>query len=432
MNRAKALNIFTSVSAHTTKHKPLIAVKDNICTRTLPTTCSSNTLSNYTPPFDATVISLLSASYDVVGKTNMDEFGMGASTTNSHYGPTYNPLYDDQRICGGSSGGSAAAVAAGVCSVALGTDTGGSVRQPASYTGVLGFKPSYGRVSRWGVVAYAQSLDTVGIIGESVAVVKDVFSKIDQFDQNDPTSLSESIRDKFVFNKNKKLRIGIPEEYLLGFDPIVTDAYESALAALSKDHEVVPVSIPLIKYALPVYFTLAPAEASSNLARYDGIRYGTRADDDKNHYGHTRHQGFGSEVKRRIMLGNYNLNADSYQNHFLKAKTIRQHLRMQFDAVFKHPNHITNNKANPGGVDFLLAPTTVGQAPTMEEYSEKTSVQNYVEDVLTIPASLVGIPAISFPWGEHRVGLQLMGQYGDDLSVLDTTQQIMSLDTNQC
>jgi aspartyl-tRNA(Asn)/glutamyl-tRNA(Gln) amidotransferase subunit A len=424
----KQFNIFTSL-AKEVKTSKLIAIKDNIATVDLPTTCSSKLLSNYVSPFPATAIELLK-DYEVIGKTNMDEFGMGAGTTHSHYGVTLNPMYpDERRICGGSSGGSAAAVASGIVSVALGTDTGGSVRQPASYTGILGFKPTYGRISRWGVVSYAQSLDTVGILGNSVNILRDVYHKLDKYDVKDPTCLKPELREQFKFQHFKKLRIGVPQEYILGFSPLVSSAWEEALTKLSETHEIVPVSIPLIKLSLPVYFTLAPAEASSNLARYDGIRYGVRADDDKNFYASTRSQGFGDEVKQRIMLGNYNLNADSYKNHFLRAKQIRQALKQQFNAAFRQPNHLMKSQENPGGVDFLLTPTTVSTAPTIDEFKAQSSTENYVQDVLTIPASLAGLPAISFPWKLQgtRVGLQLMGQYGDDAGVLDTTEMIMSL-----
>lgn len=425
---AAKFNIFTSL-AEAVQGDKLIAIKDNIATKTFPTTCSSNALRNYTSPFDATVVELLS-DYEVLGKTNMDEFGMGAGTTHSAFGPTLNPLFPgEERICGGSSGGSAAAVASGCVSVALGTDTGGSVRQPASYTGILGFKPSYGRVSRWGVVAYAQSLDTVGILGDSIDAVHAVFDKIDRYDPKDPTSVSLEMRKRFNFRHGKKLRIGIPEEMILGFSSLVSQAWEDSLQRLAISHEIVPVSIPLIKLALPVYFTLAPAEASSNLARYDGIRYGTRADNDRNHYSATRSQGFGDEVKRRIMLGNYNLNSDAYQNHFIRAQQLRAGLKEQFNQVFNQPNVTTNTEKVEEGVDFLLTPTTVGQAPTMKEFEAQTSAENFIQDVLTIPASLAGIPAISFPWdfeGE-KVGLQLMGQYGDDKGVLDATRLIMGM-----
>lgn len=428
------LNIFTSLASEISQSLTPIAIKDNIATKLLPTTCSSYALSNYISPFQATVIDLLEDEFTVVGKTNMDEFGMGASTTFSHYGPTLNPMYpNERRICGGSSGGSAAAVAAGIVPVALGTDTGGSVRQPASYTGILGFKPTYGRISRWGVVAYAQSLDTVGILGKDVDIIERVFTKLDKHDPKDPTSLGVELRSRFdsKHRNNKKLRIGVPEEYVLGFDPKVSKAWQQCLEALSQDHEIVPVSVPLIKKTLAMYFTLAPAEASSNLGRYDGIRYGTRSDSDKDYYANTRSEGFGEEVKRRIILGNYNLSSDSYKNHFLKAKLLRRALKQQFDEVFNQPNYVTGSDPNANGVDFLLTPTTVGQAPTIEDYDAQSSTHGYTQDVLTIPASLAGIPAISFPWEVEgaKIGLQLMGQCGDDYNLLRITQETMSLNT---
>jgi aspartyl-tRNA(Asn)/glutamyl-tRNA(Gln) amidotransferase subunit A len=416
-----------------------IALKDNIASLDEPTTCSSNALKNYTSPYEATVVSLLKEGQDVVvvGKTNLDEFGMGAGTTNSIFGPTYNPLYpEEKRICGGSSGGSAAAVAAGTVDIALGTDTGGSVRQPAALTGIYGFKPTYGRLSRWGVVAYAQSLDTVGILGKDLSLIEKAYHRMDKYDEKDPTSLKDSLRSLIRQSQEQqttsKLRIGVPIELLIDNLSIhVSRSLEDALQTLSTDYEIVPVSIPSIKLAVPIYFTLTPSEAASNLARYDGIRYGFRSDTDKNNYSKTRTIGFGNVVQERIILGNFNLNSDSYKNHFLKAKRLRSQLRSEFNNVFKFPNHVYKSDGNPDGVDVLIGPTTMRTAQTIDEYQNQKATECFIDDALVIPASLAGLPAISVPWKIKEnpvpVGLQVIGQYGDDKQVLEVAKVLENI-----
>lgn len=431
-------NIFTSIrsqsqleAAQIPKDGPLtnktVAVKDNIVTTEEETTCSSKILAGYKSPFDATVVSLLkSAGAMIVGKTNMDEFGMGSGTTHSNIGPTLNPLFPgSENVSGGSSGGSAAAVSAGIVDLALGTDTGGSVRLPAAYTGVYGFKPTYGRISRWGVISYAQSLDTVGILSGDINIIKEAYSVLDKFDNNDPTSMSNELRERIkeIKHPGSKLRIGVVDELALtNLSDDVKVGWSQILSKLLHHHDIVPVSIPTLKYALPAYYTLAPAEAASNLARYDGIRYGYRSDDDKHHYAKTRSTGFGKEVKNRILLGNYNLNSDSYKNHFLKAQNLRDAIKGQFDSVFRFPNLLSSNKPADDGVDLLISPVSMSTAPSLKSFQNQKLIEAYANDAFTVPASLAGLPAISVPWRSEKdslpIGIQIMGQYGDDEKVL--------------
>lgn len=419
-----------------------LALKDNIATTEEPTTCSSKILESYLSPYEATVVSLLKKQYLlIVGKTNLDEFGMGSGTTNSIFGPTYNPLFvDEKRICGGSSGGSAAAVASGAVDIALGTDTGGSVRQPAALTGIYGFKPTFGRISRWGVIAYAQSLDTVGILAKDLSLLNKYFHEINKFDEKDPSSLNNEIRSRIdayhLENDSKKLRIGIPIELLIeNMSEKVTNSLEDALNKLSAHYELIPVSIPTSKLAVPIYYTLAPSEASSNLARYDGIRYGFRSDDDKNNYSKTRTLGFGKVVKERIILGSFNLNSDSYKNHFLKAERLRSQLRSEFNNVFKFPNVVYKSNGNENGVDILISPTTMNTAPTIEEYENQKVTECFIDDALVIPASLAGLPSISVPWFTKNdkipVGLNIVGQFGDDKTVLEAAKILEDLNKSE-
>lgn len=371
----------------------------------------------------------------------MDEFGMGSGTTHTPVS-VLNPLYTDKRIVGGSSGGSAAAVASGCVPLALGTDTGGSVRLPAAYTGTYGFKPSYGRLSRWGVIAYAQSLDTVGIISNDLEVLNKGFRLLDKYDEKDPTSISVELRNKIEDlkddNNSDLLRVGIPEQLLLdGISPEVSEGWAQVLESLMKNgHEVIPISIPTLRHALPIYYTLAPAEAASNLARYDGIRYGHRSDSDKNHYAKTRSEGFGSEVQNRIILGNYNLNADSYKNHFLKAKQLRQQLNDDFSQTFRFPDvRQSHTKSPKDGVDLIITPTSLTTAPTIEEFKSQSPAESYLNDALTVPSSLTGIPSISIPWktsiGAIPVGIQLIGQFGNDTQVLDAAKILSTMNVTK-
>ncbi|OWB82786.1 ligase activity protein [[Candida] boidinii] len=474
----KKFNIFTSIRENIDHAKnktgPLsgtfCAIKDNIATIEEPTTCASKILSTYTSPFNATVVDLLENSGStVVGKTNLDEFGMGNSTTNSYFGSTLNPIYEndkEMRIVGGSSGGSAAAVASGVSDFALGTDTGGSVRLPAAYTGIVGFKPSYGRISRWGVIAYAQSLDTVGILAKDVTTTRKVYDVLNQYDDKDPTSLSNELRSQFAKIKetevkvDKKIRIGVPMECnLQDLSEKVKKSWLDLLKTInnSDKYEIMPVSIPSIKSSLPAYYILAPSEASSNLSRYDGIRYGfreTMSESDiqsdeviDQEFTQTRAIGFGEEVIRRIILGSFSLSSHGYSSHFLKAQRVRAKLIEEFNQVFKLPHVLlsdfsdTDNKqaqsSNPTDekVDFLVFPTSIDLPPTLSAFlsdQEQTPIDSYVNDVLTVPSSLAGLPTCSIPWkssSDKPLGFQIMGQFGDDLSVLQVSQDLMDLNS---
>ncbi|KAL2001775.1 hypothetical protein VTN02DRAFT_1238 [Thermoascus thermophilus] len=457
----------------------LIAVKDNICTRELPTTCASGILDQYTSPFNATVVEALeNAGAVVAGKTNLDEFGMGSHSIHSRFGPVRNfrQRGDEALSAGGSSGGSAVAVATDQCYAALGTDTGGSVRLPAAYTGTVGFKPSYGLVSRWGVVAYANSLDTVGILGKTTSTVRDVFNIINQHDPRDPTNLSPASRSRLssYFTAPplsrrlaaRPLRIGVPVEYNIAeLTPSVRRAWLLALAHLEKQgHTIHPVSLPATKLALSAYYVLAPAEASSNLAKYDGVRYGTRAagpdsSEGSSLYAKTRGEGFGAEVKRRIVLGAFSLSADAMDNYFLQAQRVRRLVQANFDAVFNARNLLAPSSSSSSsslptdtdssvakdqdGVDILISPTAPSAPPTLSSLmntntntpSSSSPLDAYVNDVFTVPASLAGLPAISVavavpPSAETEttppatdaadttVGIQIIGQFGDDDLVL--------------
>lgn len=400
-------------------------VKDNICTKDEPTTCASRTLSNYTSPFDATVVELLlAAGLQLTGKTNMDEFGMGLASVNLYYGPVVNPLSRNEAlVAGGSSGGSAAAVAEGAVDFALGTDTGGSVRLPASYCGIVGFKPTYGRVSRWGVIAYAQLLDTVGILARDVDTVEKAFGVLDKHDERDPTSLSNRFRTK---KKRSKFVVGVPEEFSIG--ELLGDARHAWKQALRQfQHhgcEIRSVSVPSIKNLLAAYYTLVTAEAASNLARYDGVRYGSAELPRSTAIAlleHNRKAGFGPETQRRIILGNYTLSSES-GNHYLRATNIRRKIVHELNAVFSQPNLLTGDTGARDGVDILVSPTAFSTPPTIKEYKKTTEanvLNGYINDVLTVPASLAGVPAISVP---GKVGIHIMGQHGDDHGVVEAAK----------
>ncbi|KAI9845031.1 MAG: Trimeric GatFAB AmidoTransferase(AdT) complex subunit [Thelocarpon superellum] len=433
-----------------------VAIKDNICTKDYPTTCASNILQNYTSPYDATVIQRLAAAGAVVpGKTNLDEFGMGSHSVHSAFGPVKHR--SGGLAAGGSSGGSAVAVATSQCHAALGTDTGGSVRLPAAYTGVVGFKPSYGLVSRWGVVAYANSLDTVGILARTVQSTREVFDIINAPDNRDPTNLSTASRLRINTltsqrGRPTKVRIGVPTDYNIAeLHPEVQQRWVQALQRFQqRGHTLHAVSLPSTRHALSAYYVLAPAEASSNLAKYDGVRYGSR---DDNHddtaagvlYAGTRGQGFGAEVKRRILLGAYSLSADAMDNYFMQAQRVRRIVREEYDAVFALPNPLqahpqpqTRARAqeqdeheHKGGVDVLVCPTAATPPPTLSSVATLSPLDAYTTDVLTVPASLAGLPAISVPvyeqglsQGESTIGMQIIGQHGDDALVLDVAEML--------
>ncbi|KAI4634810.1 hypothetical protein J4E83_002132 [Alternaria metachromatica] len=430
-----------------------IAIKDNICTKKLKTTASSGILKDFSSPYDATVVKLLQdEGAVVVGKTNMDEFGMGSHSTHSHFGPVKMQRYKgEDASAGGSSGGSALAVASSQCWAALGTDTGGSVRLPAAYTGVVGFKPSYGLLSRWGVIAYANSLDTVGIFGKNVASVKSIFSKVNIHDAQDPTSVPNTTRAKFRIGKRPtSLKIGIPLDYNIDtLQPAVRKAWIDQLRHLwNAGHTLHPIRLPTTQQALSVYYVLAPAEASSNLAKYDGVRFGSRAEGidgtpESVLFAKTRGQGFGPEVQRRILLGAFSLSAQAIDNYFIQAQKIRRLVQQDFNRVFASPNPLLDAEetvAETEGVDVIICPTARSTAPSLAEVENQDPVHSYMNDVFTVPASLAGLPAISLPtftpYKEksqsstvpdsffNTVGLQIIGQYGDDELVLYTAEQM--------
>jgi aspartyl-tRNA(Asn)/glutamyl-tRNA(Gln) amidotransferase subunit A len=390
-----------------------ISLKDNLVTRGVVTTAASKILEGWVPPYDATVVTKLRAAGAIIlGKTNMDEFGMGSSTERSAYKPTKNP-WDTTRVPGGSSGGSAVAVAAGMCVGSLGTDTGGSIRQPAAFCGTVGLKPTYGRVSRWGVVAFASSLDQVGPITRTVADAAALMQVICGHDAKDATSLAEPVPNfrEALTGDVKGLRIGIPAEYFGGeIDPQVRAAIERAVAALvDKGASTVDINLPHTALALPAYYIVAPAEASSNLSRYDGVRYGKRADakDLFELYAKSRGEGFGLEVKRRIMLGTYALRSGYYDAYYKKAQQIRTLIKRDFDKAFRF-------------CDVVLTPTT--PTPAFALGSKSTPLDMYLGDIFTLACNLAGLPGISVPCGLTEqnlpVGVQLLGKPLDEVTLL--------------
>ncbi|KAF2190947.1 glutamyl-tRNA amidotransferase subunit A [Zopfia rhizophila CBS 207.26] len=432
----------------------LIAIKDNICTKDLLTTTASRILKDFKSPYDATVVEQLrDAGFIVAGKTNMDEFGMGSHSVHSFFGSVKQEgLNGEELSAGGSSGGSAVAVKTGQCFAALGTDTGGSVRLPAAYTGVVGFKPSYGLLSRWGVIAYANSFDTVGIFGADVDETYSIFETLDRHDPKDPTSLPPSTRTRIrslvaCRGYQPRWRIGIPLEYNIAeLDPIVRSTWLKSLRLLqSKGHTLHPVSLPTTRHALSAYYILAPAEASSNLAKYDGVRFGTRADGPDGTpesvlFAKTRGQGFGVEVKRRILLGAFSLSADSIDNYFIQAQKIRRLVQREFDNVFSLPNPLLEESDSfaevdvEKGVDVLICPTAPTLPPPLSSLRDQSPLDAYMNDVFTVPASLAGLPAVSVPvqhikedssptLGEH-VGIQVIGQYGHDTLVMNVARDL--------
>ena len=373
-----------------------IALKDNMCTRGVETTCSSKILEGWKPPYDATVVTKLrEAGAIVVGKTNLDEFAMGSSTENSAFGPTRNPL-DIERVPGGSSGGSAAAVAAGFAPVSLGSDTGGSIRQPAAMCGVVGVKPTYGRVSRYGLVAYASSLDQIGPFATTVADAALITEAIAGHDVHDSTSIPQDVPSyvEAADQGVKGMRIGRVTDLPEGAEPEVTARLNAAFAALeAAGAEIVDVQLPSLSYALTAYYLIAPAEASSNLARFDGVRFGLRvnAPDTNAMYGATRAAGFGDEVQRRIMLGTYALSAGYYDAYYGKALKVRRLIADDFNRAYEK-------------VDVILTPTS----PVVAfKFGEKVDdpMSMYLCDIYTIPTNLAGHPGMSVPFGTGAHGL---------------------------
>lgn len=383
-----------------------IAIKDNLCTKGIRTTCGSRILENFVPPYESTVTAKLAAAGMVmVGKANLDEFAMGSSTEASAYQVTANP-WDTKRVPGGSSGGSAAAVAAQECVVALGSDTGGSIRQPASFCGVVGLKPTYGLVSRYGLVAYASSLDQIGPLSRTVEDTAILLGAIAGYDPKDPTSLDLEVPDytKALKPDLKGKKVGVIQEtFGEGLDPEVDEIVRKALEQMEAlGATVQEISCPRFRYGLPAYYLIAPSEASANLARYDGVKYGLRVEDADNlieMYAQTRAAGFGTEVKRRIMLGTYALSAGYYDAYYLKAQKVRTLIKQDFESAFEQ-------------VDVLISPT----APTTAfKAGEKTGdpLSMYLSDLMTIPVNLAGLPGLSLPCGFDKkglpVGLQIMG-----------------------
>ncbi len=398
--------------------KPLlgvpIAVKDNINVESYPTTCASRILENYISPYDATVIERLkSAGALIVGKTNMDEFAMGSSTEYSAFFKTRNP-WDLERVPGGSSGGSAVAVAVGFAPLSLGSDTGGSIRQPASFCGVIGLKPTYGRVSRYGLVAFASSLDQIGPFGRRTKDVALIMEVISGHDPKDSTSSKRPV-PKFSEELGKDikgLRVGIPREFTeYPIEEGVKNAFENFLKELEKEGCVLEeVSLPHVKYSIPAYYIIAPSEASSNLARYDGVRYGYRAKDYKDlvdMYSKTRDEGFGPEVKRRILLGTFALSAGYYDAYYLKAMKVRRLIAEDFKKAFEK-------------VDIIASPTTPTTAFRLGEKTQDP-IAMYLSDIFTVSVNLAGLPAISIPIGMSNslpVGGQLIGKAFDEATLL--------------
>jgi aspartyl-tRNA(Asn)/glutamyl-tRNA(Gln) amidotransferase subunit A len=390
-----------------------LALKDIFCQRGVETTCGSKILKGYVPPFDATVVARLrSAGAVILGKLNMDEFAMGSSTENSAFGPTRNP-WDLTRTPGGSSGGAAAAVAARLVPGSFGTDTGGSIRQPAALTGCVGMKPTYGRVSRFGVIAFASSLDQVGPLAQDVRGVALLLSAVAGADERDQTSAPRPVPDYagLLEGSVASLRIGVPKEYFgEGLEPAVEQAVRRSIELFKREGCVVkPISLPNSPHAIATYYIVATAEASSNLARYDGVRFGLRAKADSllEQYEKTRALGFGAEVKRRIMLGTYALSAGYYDAYYLRAQKVRALIRRDFDRAFAE-------------VDAVLSPTSPTAAFKLGEKIEDPLAM-YLNDVYTVPANLAGLPGLSAPCGFTAaglpIGLQLIGKPWDEATL---------------
>lgn len=448
-------------SCSTTDEAPLkgwtAAIKANICVRGSPTTCSSAMLQNFEPTFDATAVSLLRTAGAQLGCiTNCDEFGMGSTNTHSIHGIVRNPASpaleqaqtwdpEEQRVAGGSSGGSAAAVRAGLARFALGSDTGGSVRLPAAYCGVVGLKPSYGMVSRWGLVSYADSLDTLGVMARTVEDVSAVYEVISKPDSRDPTSASveartaaaataqgvlESLDSSTSSQPLKGLRVGVPKEYFpVELHPRVLPPFQRAVAALEAlGAYVVQITLPSTPSALSAYYIISSAEASSNLARYDGVEYGFHKSRAPGHhaYAATRTQGFGDEVRKRILLGTFALTADAFDNFFLQASRIRAEVQRDFASALRIRNssgqHDKPSARRDQGVDVIVHPSAVDTAPTLAAATREgggAGAAEYVQDILTVPASLAGLPALAVPAGVASddgwpVGVTLVSQWGCD------------------
>lgn len=396
-----------------------LAIKDLFCTKNMPTTAGSKILNNFKPTYESFVTQkLLDQGSVFVGKANCDEFAMGSATTTSFFGNTINPVSPEgkQLVPGGSSGGSAAAVAAKLCLGATGTDTGGSIRQPASFCGVVGIKPTYGLCSRWGIVAFASSLDQAGIFANNIEDASILMKEVAGHDENDSTSAKITIPDYYK-NLNQDVSgkiIGIPKEYTLpGIPDEINNVWEDAIKLFEKGGaKIKKISLPHTKYALPTYYIIAPAEASSNLARYDGVKYGFRANENNSldeMYELTRSEGFGKEVKRRILIGTYVLSTGYYDAYYLKAQKVRKLIADDFTMAFKE-------------CDFILTPTTPSPAFPIGE-KEDDPIKMYLNDIFTVPASLAGIPGMSVPFGKSKeklpLGVQLLSKHFDEQIILN-------------
>ena len=396
-----------------------LAQKDIFCTEGVRTACGSKMLDNFVAPYNATVVEKLNmAGMPMLGKLNMDEFAMGSSNETSFYGAVKNP-WDLERVPGGSSGGSAAAVAAGLTPIATGTDTGGSIRQPASLTGLTGLKPTYGRVSRWGMIAFASSLDQAGMLAHSAADCALLLQAMAGFDEKDSTSVDKVVSD-YSANLNKPLKglkVGLPKEYFgEGLDPKVATLIEEAIAEYKRlGAEMIDISLPNTHLAVPAYYVIAPAECSSNLSRYDGVRYGYRCEDPKDltdMYQRSRGEAFGDEVKRRILVGTYALSAGYYDAYYIKAQKIRRLISDDFKRAFEQ-------------VDVIMGPTAPTTAFKMGEKADDP-ITMYLSDIYTIAVNLAGLPGMSIPAGFADglpVGLQLIGNYFDEAGLLNVAHQ---------
>jgi len=398
----------------------VIAIKDVLSIKDKPLTCSSKILNDFTALYTATAVQkLIDENAIIIGKTNCDEFAMGSSNENSAFGSVLNPV-DNSRVPGGSSGGSAAAVAASLCDVSLGTDTGGSIRQPAAFCGVYGLKPSYGRVSRYGLTAFASSFDCIGPFTKNIddaALILEVISGKDELDSTSHNSLVPDYSEHL--SSDKKFKIGIPKEYIgEGLSPDIKNALNDLTEKLkSKGFEIKNISLPHTEYSIAAYYILTTAEASSNLARYDGARYGYRSENSStlnDMYKYSRSEGFGTEVKRRIMLGTYVLSAGYYDAYYLKAQKVRRLIKNDFDKAFEQ-------------VDLILTPTTPTTAFKIGEKSNDP-LEMYLNDIYTTSANLAGIPGISFPYGKDSeglpIGLQFLSKQFDELSLLQVCHSI--------
>ncbi|MDA9049415.1 Asp-tRNA(Asn)/Glu-tRNA(Gln) amidotransferase subunit GatA [Pseudomonadales bacterium] len=412
--RAAAMDVARQKGTHPPLAGIPIAHKDIICTQGVRTSAGSRMLDNFIAPYNATLVEQLNdAGVVTLGKTNMDEFAMGSSNENSYYGPVNNPWRAD-RVPGGSSGGSAASLAAGLCTAATGTDTGGSIRQPAAFCGITGLKPTYGRVSRWGVIAYASSLDQAGPMAQTAEDAAHLLQAMAGFDHRDSTSINQPVPDYLaqINGSIKGLKIGICTEY---FDAGLDDDIRTAVMAAAKTLESMgailsEVSLPNTQHAIPAYYVIAPAECSSNLSRYDGVRFGYRCADPESIedlYKRSRSEGFGREVKSRIMVGTFALSAGYYEAYYRKAQQIRRLISRDFSQAF-------------GQVDYILGPTTPSTAFKLGEKVDD-QVAMYLQDIYTIAVNLAGLPAISIPAGQSQglpIGLQLIGRHLDEGGLL--------------